>query len=466
MALLPSFISFLNESELQSLRHMQLRGKEKEMLELILKSRTETGIDKKAICDQLHISSSHYDKINTVLLKKCYRHFSGENDLDQLTFLNKKQLFPHLFHEIRQLSAKSKFDQLSAEKKEEYAYAFYNLTLNVPARFLDEKLVNGQADLYLKNIISGKPAKELEVKSKLIFSRLNRQMQKPPDERAHLKLLQELNALEKKYQSVKEVSAKTVLYRVMVFYYNYLCPEFEKRNYYLAQIESLYRKEELPHFQKALSDCNKAEQLFEENKLGEAYVLYARTFHEYDTLLKNQFHHYSRFAELAMVMNELSTAQQVLDNVFLIYIQNKHESAGVLGSVLYAELCFKKGLYEKAFEYIAIGKSLNSLQVYFQYEIRLRMLETLYFAYSGDLEFASRLAQKNMRYIQLQKLSLKKYKYAHYFYLLKELNNIIKPLQGKGLSKAEGYLAEFTSGYDLLYGQLLHKIIYSSHPNK
>ncbi|MEO6168640.1 MAG: hypothetical protein ABIO46_14745, partial [Chitinophagales bacterium] len=195
-----------------------------------------------------------------------------------------------------------------------------------------------------------------------------------------------------------------------------------------------------------------------------SYELYKQLFAHHIAPLKNQFHHFARCIELSLILNDFPVAHRMLDSLFRVYILNRHESTGVLGAILYGQLYLKSGELEKAFEYISIAKSLNSIQVYFHYEIRIRMLETMFFAFTEDYEFVSRLSQRNIRYIQLQKLSLKKYKNAHFFYLLKDVSTLRKLYPDRLPPKITSYLNEFQNGYDLLLGQLLHKLL--SAPDK
>jgi len=227
----------------------------------------------------------------------------------------------------------------------------------------------------------------------------------------------------------------------------------------LTQLGKLYGGyDKLPPFEKAIYDCHTAEILFEQSDYAKAFSAYSKIFASHSTMLRNQFHHFARWIELAIILEKYDEASRLLDSIFKVYVDNCHESNGVIGSTLYAELYLASGKLDEAFTSISHAKSLNSLQVYFHHEIRIRLLETIYFAYSGDFEFVRRLAQRNMRYIQLQKLSLKKFKYARCFHLMKELKNVRNPVQPKLISKAEICLKEFDSGYDKLIGILLRNL--------
>src|SRR5437763_149101 len=102
MALLHSFVSFLNEEEKQRFAAIPLTGKERLLRDLLLVTALNS-VSKTEMMQELQLTSTHYDKLSTLVLKKAYRHIAGANDLEQLNFLSKKLMFRHLFHDIRQL---------------------------------------------------------------------------------------------------------------------------------------------------------------------------------------------------------------------------------------------------------------------------------------------------------------------------------------------------------------------------
>lgn len=460
MSLLVSFIRFLNEDELASIRKMPLAGKEKRVMQTIMQQPIMEEISKPEMLKSLGLSSSHYDKIGTVLLKKAYKALAGDDELEQLNFLSKKFMFRHLFHEIRHLYAKVTAQQMHPAERERYASALFNFSINVPAKYFDEQFVDRNAALYLDNMLDNKPAKELEVRAKILFARLNKLTQQAPDPRATGKILKEVTDLEVEFTELTAIEPKTVLYHVLINYYRLVEINADRRIYYLGKIAELYNGySKMPAFEQLIAECHFAEIYYERGQYEEAYKRYKLLFGNRMDSLKNQFHHFARCIELAIVLNDFPVAHRMLDSLFRVYIANRHESTGVLGAILYGQLYLKSGELDKAYEYISIAKSLNSIQVYFHYEIRIRMLETLFFAFHEDFDFVSRLAQRNIRYIQLQKLSLKKYKNAHFFYLLKDIRNIKRLYPDRLPPKINAYLKEFQDGYEILLGQLLQKLL-------
>jgi len=409
---------------------------------------------------QLHLSSSHYDKISTLVLKKAYAYLAGDDALEQLNFHSKKFMFHHLFHEIRQLRSKLKRSRLPTEELEKYYRAFFDLSINVPAKYFEERFVMENAALYLKYVTKNRVSHELEVKAKLLFARLNVLTQGAPDPVSIAKMEREIIDTEKRYARVKVPGIKAILYHTWMNFYRMVQPDWKKRTLYLKRILELYGSEqEVPLFERAVAALHEAEMLYERNQYHDAFLAYTKAFAHFMPLLRNQFHHFARWIELALITEKYEEANQLLDSLFKVYVLNHHESNGVLGSLLYATLYLLTDNFEHAFYYISKAKSLNSIQVYFNYEMKLRILETLYFAFTKDYDFVKRLSQRNMRYIQLQNLSLKKYKYAHFFYLMKDIRKLAADYPDRLPQKLKGYLAEFNEGYDVLFGIMLQKLL-------
>jgi hypothetical protein len=300
---------------------------------------------------------------------------------------------------------------------------------------------------------------EFEVRAKLLFARMNALIQKCPNAKVVEQMKKEITALEKKYAAIDDPEIKSIIYHSWINYYRVLVPNWKKRATYLQKIEDMYKNSKLPIFERAISECHKAEMLYERSEFSNAYLAYAKTFSMYMPLLRNQFHHFARWIELSLILGLYADTEHLLDTLFKVYVKNRHESNGVLGSILYTQLYILKGDYELAFQYLSLAKSLNSLQIYFSYEIRIRMLETLIFSFSGDHDFVEKLVKRSIRYVQLQKLAPKRYKFIQFLRILKDFKNI-KPLYPHDLnSKTKLLLAEFDFGYEKLNGLLLKKLI-------
>ena len=117
-------------------------------------------------------------------------------------------MFHHLFHELRQLRFRVVSDEYDEEKRERYLRALFDFSINVPAKYYDEEFVSRMAENYLKHVKNDHPARELEVKAKILFARLNLLSQQAPDAPAIRRIDQEIRTAELYYKKVSDPHAK------------------------------------------------------------------------------------------------------------------------------------------------------------------------------------------------------------------------------------------------------------------
>jgi hypothetical protein len=414
---------------------------------------------KKKIQQQLGLSSEHYDKISNHLLKKIYKRLAGESIIDHLAYLNRKNFYPLLFHEIRYLLRTIPTQALSQQEQEMHYYALYNLALNVPALYYDERLIKKITTAYLACINSQQMEKEFELKTKIQFVKLNRSMQGAPDDKESASILQNLQNLEKKFRSVKSASHKNILYRVYLTYYSYLQPDREMQQAYLKKIESLYPDFKLPTFEKALNQCTLAEIMISQNEYTAAFHLYKIVCDYYKGVLSNQYHHFAQFIELAIILRKTREAMELIDRYFSRHVMTRNQPYGVLGAILLAQFYLHQQDYKAAFHYISLGKSLNTPRLYFHFDLKLRQLENLFFALTGDLNFAQILAQKNIRFVHVNKLKLNQNPNAQVFQLLRDVKKNLVRRDEKMPDKFAEIMRNLDTGLLKIWHQPLQNVL-------
>ena len=437
---------------------MPASGRELQLRNAILNS-TSGQLKKESLLRELNLTSSHYDKLSNVLLKKAYCHLAGDDVLKQLDYLSKKYMFQHLFHEMRQYRIRIKADYADQTVPDRICRALFDYSVNVPAPHFEEELAISNANDYL-NLPGDCGTREFEVKAKLLFSRINVYMHRAPTATMAAQMKRQIISLEKQFAHVDDPDIKTILYYTWANYYRTVEPNWMMRQDYLDSIAQLHGGYSMMACcEQANYDCYQAEILYERGRFREAYDAYTTAFSENLSILRNQFHHVSRWIELAIIIGDFNEAKALLDDLLKVYVDNRHESNGVIGAILYAQLYLLKGDLAQAFEYISLAQSLNSLKVYFNYEIRIRKLEACYFALIGDYEFAALLSQRNTRYIHLHQLSVKTYQSAHIFCLLKEYCKVKRNNSRKLTEKSLSYLHELDNGFEKFFGLVMNRII-------
>jgi len=102
MSLLAVVPLAINDNWVTMLQPASLRGKEQEVLDLFLLQRKKGAVDKTLVQQELGLSQSHFDKICSVLLDKCYKRIAPDGGLTLLTMLSSKvpALERHFFKEL------------------------------------------------------------------------------------------------------------------------------------------------------------------------------------------------------------------------------------------------------------------------------------------------------------------------------------------------------------------------------
>ena len=90
MSLLAVVPLAINDNWVTILQPASLRGKEQEVLDLFLLQPKKGAVDKTLVQQELGLSQSHFDKICSVLLDKCYKRIASDGGLTLLNMLSSK----------------------------------------------------------------------------------------------------------------------------------------------------------------------------------------------------------------------------------------------------------------------------------------------------------------------------------------------------------------------------------------
>ena len=421
MSWLNGLLTALNEEELLQLNKLRLIGKEREVLNALLRYTCDEIPSPEEICSQLQITQSHYYKINSILLDKLYAHFVPEGSYQLLLWLRRKELYPILKNEIK--------DQLKSKQASPYYLSLFRMLIDLPYKFYDEKLTKVVGNAYLKALENRNQSDENYVAFHLLFADCNRfAASKNPAKKFGYSEV-DLLKMENELASTDHFLARYYLYRTFCNFYKYYRRDAALSLSYLEKAILLKDKiaEFFPINIHQFLRLLYADALLGFNNEQAAFDLYQEVFNEgIDEAMYGFYYHCEQYAISAILLRKYDKAENLAATYFDECIHKKNDIYATRGALTYAKLYLSIGEFKKALHYIQLGMEINEKSFYLPFEIQLRALENIYFFFQGDFDFAKQLSSRNTKYISNQKSEELHKNYRHFFKMISGLINSIE----------------------------------------
>jgi len=397
---LHSLFQTLDESELALIQSKRLIGKEKEVFDYILHYSKSELPPTEDLLKKLTITESHFYKIHSVLIRKCYEWLIPNQGLELLLYLKRKNLFNLLRHEILTQEKKGKI----ADATSFYLKCFH-FFIDFPYKFYDKKLTDSFGEKYLKSKSQSTESDKLYVKFHKLFSDVNRNAARKNPIKALGLNIGNLLKEEEKLKDSNHHLAKYYLYRSICSYYTY----YEKNNNKVIEYleKAITLKNHIAYFFSIdigqFLDLLYADALFTNNQVAEASAIYSKVFEKGISEDMYGYHfHYEQYCLILITEKKYDLALATLDKVFKSCIKNKLDIYATRGAMTYAKLYLSNMDLKKALYYLNTAKAINEKTFYLPFDIQLRVLENVYFFLKKDYEFASQLATKNIKFLKSQ----------------------------------------------------------------
>jgi hypothetical protein len=175
MSLLFDFIKNLPPSERGKVTAQSFKGKT-EMLFRAVIAQAETGVfEREKIQKALNLSGSHFDKITSELLSKCFTILYPEGGLPLLNYLSMRVAFNKLFY--KELAKQMKHLETVKDKKVKAAFykeAINHIHYNLPIINKDAKVLGALSKNYVAAVPKQEKAEaQLWVNCRLLFNRID-----------------------------------------------------------------------------------------------------------------------------------------------------------------------------------------------------------------------------------------------------------------------------------------------------
>ncbi len=175
MNLLFDFLKNLHDTERAKLIDLRVRGVIEEVWEALNQQVKRGTFNKEKILADLDISASHFDKVTSELLTRCYKELYPEGGYTLLNFLCMRVAF--LKHFYAELNRQMKTAEKNLPKEERTAFYKSCLTLihiNIPIAYRDEEVMKKVGDKYISQF-TGPEKKQVQllVECKLLLARID-----------------------------------------------------------------------------------------------------------------------------------------------------------------------------------------------------------------------------------------------------------------------------------------------------
>jgi len=455
---LHELLATLNTDELRSLTNLGLKGKEKDLFDLYIRNIGKPAPSKESIGAELSMSSSHIDKTNSVVLKKCYEALTSKGmGLWDIFLL--KHLPRHLHHDFslreRELKKANDITQLS-----KFYFDAFEIIHQLPYQDYDqaeaERFMNAYFEL-TPNVSNGE---RIMIEGRYIRQLITSSITSNAKASSFLYLESRLQELEKLIDESVLPLHKAQFFLACAHYYKVIYSNEEKQREYLMKCLELaeVHPNDFAVNDPPLMRAKIADTYFQESNFERAYSLYCDIIPKWKEIMKTQFFYLSSYAHLATLCGKFKDTDSIVDEFFGQYLKKEQEGQiRTVAEITLAKRFLSSSNLEKARIHIDNGFSANDKGLLLPFDIELRKLETLYFALSGELAFAEDLIAKHIKFLHSKKISIKVSLHGKFFKVMRDI--IEERTTGKLLSAAaEALLAEQSSSFQAIYGILLSKI--------
>lgn len=404
MGQLLELVRSLTPEERTLLKGERLRGQEKKVFEYYLSNADEESFPT-AVCKKLDLTETHLYKISSIVLHKILKTLGPGTSENRIQFLQKKGLYTIMRHEMA-VQGKEMEKTSSPEKVNEWYLFCFRTSLDTPFRFYDARATDKFGKLYLESLKKKSASDILYVKYHTLFADCNRFAATKNPSKNFPYTGEDLKKLARELEKGAHYLALYYLYRTQCTYFSYYTSD---RSYALEALKKAASlKDKIASFFPIdigqLMELLMADLLFSANETEQAFSIYDRLFSSGITPeMFGYYYHLEQYALAAINSGKLDLAERILVKYFTPLIEARQDIFATRGALTFAKLYLGTGNLKKAMENLLVAREINEKTFYLPFDVQIRALETFYFFFRDDLEFAQQLVVRNLKFIQSQK---------------------------------------------------------------
>jgi hypothetical protein len=398
MSILTDLLVTLTDNEIKHLRTLNLTQRENEVLDKIIQYSKVDKTDKD-LQQELALTKSHFDKLNSTLFDKALEHLAGEILVDKLHFLIDKQLSALVTHKLKLEEKKLKKLNDKQALKNFYLMAFnavvrYNFN-NFPVEMLLE-----YCDAYISYLDKDDEENKYKViaqaQAQIIRYYKFRQNKDEKTEEAFAIL----SKIEKDIEGKNLYTAEVNLFVALSAYHEMY--NKDKTLDYITRAEEVANKisDKLDDRIKAFISVIKAGFLMDGGRFNEAINYYHRAITDYPILVGQRMFHTYNYTYCLLIEGLYDDAFKAIKKYLSPFLQNesaKNFHFDVLR--IYVTYYLLTNNLGEAEPYVKRLQQFSKEEFTPYGDGLWRFAHNLYIAQSGDYILATDLVKKNLKFI-------------------------------------------------------------------
>lgn len=460
MTFLRLFLSRCTEQEIYKLKLLDLRGNEHEALLENIKHCKDAKVSDEQIQQQLKLSKSYFDKINSVLLNKCTTALTLNGTYEEVFGLFLEKDLPELLkHEVK-VREKKIVKSSDAEEIIRFYYFSFQTLRRMPVSEYDDSLTEQYMLKYLKSKKNVTLEDQVEANAMLEAQRAFVKAASGAMKDYEAVFLKKMKKLQQQIKDKPLPRAHFHCHLAWANYYDFYTNDFN------GLVSAL--KQALEFYEKGKSQIADSYRMYAITKLAKAYCqgsyfeeamkIYREAFDLFGKQLSKNPYHPTMYAVVAIINGKYSEAEKMM-NENLLHLLNPEKPGTIDFDIYrtYAILYMNQSKFDKAFQYLEKALTFKRSEISLLGDILLRMVHNSFFVLNNDLETAKSTLARNFKFLSSKGNDAMVKEYLGYFNMLKQ---IIRYREGKKLPKDFAQQLEpYRKGIMKLYGDLLDKMI-------
>lgn len=383
MSLLSEFVATLLPRERAVLSRLGLRGKQREILKIIIEDpNDEKKLENKA--RELEMTSSHLYSTLSMLLQRAYRAFVPEEGVRLLLFLQGHGLPLHFKKKLHQQEAELKKNKVSKEQQHEFYLRVLHILAGTTIMRFDRRVYHSVLQLYMRTNANPQPADLIhaeicEVIGDLLIALVNPTRHNPT--LAKREILEKLQDFAKRLKPYKHPIAQYHLAYTLFIYYSAFALDPSKLGELIETLSTqIYllpesiRVDELPKLGLRLASYE-----FSRGNFKKAYKLYHQQYKSQGLEFFRPYgFHLDRFVRTAVALKKFDVLNDLLQGGYTPIYSGGNNPIGTSGAIYQTQAALLKNDLIAARTELHSGFYRNKgSQFVFALDLQLRFLEII-----------------------------------------------------------------------------------------